>query len=91
MVGRLGGDSDRSCSRSGSARAIRRLAAEHDLRTVGDFLELRYGRRSAPTIAALLWIGTISILAGQLIGIAAILDVVVGMPKSAGCVARRRA
>ena len=38
---------------------IRRLAAEHDLRTVGDFLEWRYDRRVRATIAALLWVGTV--------------------------------
>src|SRR5215212_6162849 len=53
---------------------IRALAAEHDLRTVGDYLEWRYDRRVRATIAALLWIGTIAILAGQLIGIAWILN-----------------
>jgi SSS family solute:Na+ symporter len=64
---------------------IRRLAAEHDLRTVGDFLEWRYDRRVRATVASLLWIGTVAILAGQLIGIAWILDVVIGIPKIAGC------
>ena len=64
---------------------IRRLAAEHDLRTVGDFLEWRYDRRVRATVAALLWIGTIAILAGQLMGIAWILTVVIGIPKIAGC------
>ena len=37
-------------------------------------------------IAVLLWIGTVAILAGQLIGIAWVLNVVVGLPKVAGCV-----
>jgi len=64
---------------------IRRLAAEHDLRTVGDLLEWRYDRRVRATIAALLWIGTVCILAGQLMGIAWILTVVIGIPKIAGC------
>src|SRR5882762_7716796 len=65
---------------------IRRLAAEHDLRTVGDFLEWRYDRRVRATVAALLWIGTVCILAGQLMGIAWILTVVIGTPKIAGCI-----
>ena len=43
---------------------IRRLAAEHDLRTVGDYLEWRYDRRVRATIAIILWVGTICILAG---------------------------
>src|SRR5262249_9277334 len=64
---------------------IRRIAADHDLRTVGDFLEWRYDTRVRTAIAALLWVGTIAILAGQLIGIAWILTVVIGIPKIAGC------
>src|SRR5260370_9046236 len=35
---------------------IRRIAAEHDLKTAGDFLEWRYDRRVRATWAALLWI-----------------------------------
>jgi SSS family solute:Na+ symporter len=64
---------------------IRRIAAQYDLRTVGDFLEWRYDKRVRAAIAALLWVGTIAILAGQLIGIAWILTVVIGIPKIAGC------
>src|SRR5204862_3607839 len=60
---------------------IRRLAAEHDLRTMGDFLEWRYDRRVRATMAVLLWVGTVCILAGQLVGIAWILTVVIGIPK----------
>ena len=52
---------------------IWRLAAEHDLARSGDFLEWRYDRRVRATVAALLWVGTICILAGQLMGIAWIL------------------
>lgn len=64
---------------------IWRVAAAHDLRTVGDFLEWRYDARVRAVIAVLLWIGTIAILAGQLIGIAWILEVVAGAPKIVGC------
>ena len=64
---------------------IRRIAAEHDLRTVGDFLEWRYDRRVRATIAILLWVGTLAILAGQFIGLARVLDAVVGIPKPIGC------
>jgi SSS family solute:Na+ symporter len=66
--------------------AIRRIAAAQDLRTVGDFLEFRFGIRVRTAIAALLWIGGIFILAGQLIAMATILKVVVGLPWSVGCV-----
>jgi SSS family solute:Na+ symporter len=65
--------------------AIRRIAAEHDLRTVGDYLEFRYNRAVRGVISALLWIGSIAILAGQLIALAWILNVVAGIPKPIGC------
>jgi len=65
--------------------AIRRLAAANDLRTVGDYLELRYGPSVRGIIAILLWIGSLAILAGQLIAIASILNVVAGVPKWTGC------
>src|SRR5918994_4359562 len=65
--------------------AIRRLAAQHDLKTAGDFLEWRYGPRVRVTVAVLLWFNTITILAGQLIAIAFILNVVAGVPKFTGC------
>lgn len=64
---------------------IRRLAREHDLRTVGDFLEYRYHRSVRAMIAAVLWVGTLFILAGQLIAIGSILNVVAGIPRYAGC------
>jgi SSS family solute:Na+ symporter len=66
--------------------AIRRTAAAHDLRTVGDFLEFRFGVGVRMAISALLWVGAIFILAGQLIAIATILNVVVGVPWSVGCI-----
>ena len=65
--------------------AIRRLAAAHDLRTVGDYLEMRYGPSVRGIIALLLWFGSLSIVAGQLIAIASILNVVAGAPKWIGC------
>ncbi len=42
--------------------AIRREAAAHDLRTVGDYLEYRYGPTVRALIAALLWVGALFIL-----------------------------
>jgi solute:Na+ symporter, SSS family len=71
--------------RCGSGRASGRIAAAHDLRTVGDLLEWRYDHRVRAIVAMLLWVGTIAILVGQLIGIAWILTVVIGIPKAAGC------
>jgi SSS family solute:Na+ symporter len=65
--------------------AIRRIAAARGLRSVGDYLEFRYNSSVRGIIAALLWIGSLFILASQLIGLGWILNVVVGMPKPIGC------
>src|SRR4051794_33059728 len=65
--------------------SMRRIAAAQGLRTVGDYLEFRYDERVRGTIAALLWIGSIFILASQLIGLGWILEVVAGIPKPIGC------
>jgi SSS family solute:Na+ symporter len=65
---------------------IWRAASRHNLLTVGDYLEHRYGRSVRGVVAVLIWFGTLSILAGQLIGLAWILNVVAGIPKIAGCV-----
>jgi SSS family solute:Na+ symporter len=64
---------------------IRRIAEAEGLHTVGDYLELRYSRGVRGTVAVLLWLGTLAILAGQLIALAWVLDVVAGIPKLAGC------
>ena len=63
---------------------IRRLAAQHSFHTVGDFLEHRYGRSVRAVIALLLWIGTPAILAGQLIGMSLVLNVIAGLEPWAG-------
>ncbi len=64
---------------------IWRIAKEHDLYTVGDYLEIRYGPSVRGIVAALLWLATLAILAGQLIAFAWILEVVADVPKWAGC------
>ena len=64
---------------------MRRIAAERDLRTLGDYLEYRFGEQVRVTITVLLWMGTLCILAAQIIGIGWILDVVVGLPPWLGC------
>lgn len=66
--------------------AMRRQAAAHDLRTVGDYLEHRYSASVRGIVAVLLWLGSLAILAGQLIAISTILNVVAGAPKWVGCV-----
>ncbi|MEO7271930.1 MAG: sodium:solute symporter family protein, partial [Vicinamibacterales bacterium] len=65
--------------------AMRRVAAERDLRTVGDFLEYRFGVGVRTAIATLLWVGAVFILAGQLIAVATILNAIVGAPFVLGC------
>jgi SSS family solute:Na+ symporter len=64
---------------------IWRVAKQHDLYTVGDYLELRYGPSVRGIVAVLLWLATLAILAGQLIAFAWILEVVADVPKWAGC------
>lgn len=62
------------------------LASSRGYLTLGDFLEDRYGATVRGVVAALLWLGTLSILAGQLIAGAAVLQVVAGVPKWVGVV-----
>jgi SSS family solute:Na+ symporter len=63
---------------------IWRIASERGLYTVGDYLELRYGRPVRATITVLLWVGTPALLAAQLIAMAKILSFVAGTPHWAG-------
>jgi len=62
------------------------IAQKHDLRTVGDYLEHRYNSSVRGLIAAVLWVGTLAILAGQLIALSWVLNVVAGIPKTWGCI-----
>lgn len=64
---------------------IWRVAKEHDLQTTGDFLAWRYGESVRGIVALLLWFGTIAILAGQLIAMGLIINVVAGVPKATAC------
>ena len=62
-----------------------REAITHGDLTVGDFLERRYGRAMRGLVASLIWLGTLTILAAQLLGVAAVLNVVGGFSLLAGC------
>ena len=64
-----------------------RVARDHNLYTVGDYLEHRYSRGVRGLIAVLLWFGSLAILAGQLIPLAWILNLVLGIPKFVACLA----
>jgi SSS family solute:Na+ symporter len=65
-------------------RMWRESVAHGDL-TLGDFLERRYGRDLRLAVAVLIWIGTLSILAAQLLGMSTIFQVVAGTSKLGGC------
>jgi solute:Na+ symporter, SSS family len=67
--------------------SLRRVAAAHQLNTVGDYLEFRYSGGIRGAVSALLWFGTIAILAGQLIAVGTILEAVVNLPFALGCAA----
>ncbi|HYE86860.1 MAG TPA: sodium:solute symporter family protein [Vicinamibacterales bacterium] len=60
------------------------IAVRNDHLTVGDFLEHRYSATVRGVVAGLLLIGTLAILAAQLIAGAAVLEVVAGMPRWQG-------
>jgi SSS family solute:Na+ symporter len=62
-----------------------REAVTHGDLTVGDFLERRYGRAVRGVVASLIWLGTVTILAAQLLGVAAVLHVTGGFSIPAGC------
>jgi solute:Na+ symporter, SSS family len=62
------------------------LAAARGHLTVGDFLEARFDRSVRALVAGLLWLGTLSILAGQLVAMAWAIEAVAGLPKVWGCV-----
>ena len=64
-----------------------RVAKEQNLYTVGDYLEHRYSRGVRGLIAVLLWFGSLAILAGQLIPLAWILNLTLGIPKYVACLA----
>ena len=63
-----------------------RESLTHGDLTVGDFLERKYGRDLRTIVALLVWIGTLSILAGQLLGMSTVFQVVAGVSKFTGCV-----
>lgn len=65
---------------------MRREAEKRGLQTVGDYLEQRYSTTVRVLVAALLWVGTLAILSGQLIAMSTLLTVVAGVPKWVGCV-----
>ena len=63
---------------------IWRVARDGNLWTVGDYLEARFDRRVRMTVSLLLWVGSLAILAGQLIAIGWILHLTLGIPRPLG-------
>jgi SSS family solute:Na+ symporter len=61
-----------------------RVATERELRTVGDYLELRYGGGVRAAVAVLLWVGTLFILAAQLLAVSVVLQAIADVPKGVG-------
>lgn len=61
-----------------------RLAKAHDFYTTGDYLEFRYGANVRSVVAVIICLASVTILASQLIAGAAILNVVLGVPRWAG-------
>jgi SSS family solute:Na+ symporter len=65
---------------------MRRIAQERGLHTVGDYLEHRYSRSVRGVVAVLLWVGTLTILAGQLVAMGVVLHAVAGVPRYVGSI-----
>ncbi len=66
--------------------ALRGVAARHDLRTVGDYLEHRYGPQVRGMISVLLWAGGLSLLAGQLVAMGVVVEAVTGIDPRVGTI-----
>lgn len=62
------------------------LASRHNFYTAGDYLEYRYSPFVRGLLASLIWLGTLSILAAQLMAGAAVLEVVAQTPRWLGTV-----
>lgn len=60
------------------------IATKHELLTAGDYLELRYGASVRAIIASILWLGTLAILAAQMIAMSNILVWVLDAPRWLG-------
>jgi len=61
------------------------MAKQHNLATLPDFLEFRYGKTVKAMISVLFWCGALAILAAQLIAVSWILYTVANIPKWEGC------
>jgi len=64
-----------------------KLAHDRGFLTFGDFVESRYGRTMRGVAGLLVWVYSLAILAGQLMGASSILQVVAGFPHWVGALA----
>ena len=65
---------------------IWRIARKENFYTLSDYLDKRYSKIFSGIIALMMSIGTLALFAGQLLGIAWILEVVAEIPKSQGVI-----
>ncbi len=66
------------------APRMHRLASAYGFFTMGDFLEWRFDRSVRVLISGVLWLGTLALLAGQLLAMAWAFEVIAGLPRVAG-------
>ncbi len=62
-----------------------RESITHGDLTLGDFLERKYGASLRLAVALLIWVGTLSIFAAQLLGMSTVFQVVAGTSRAGGC------
>ena len=65
---------------------IWRIARENNYYTLSDYLDARYSKAFSGIISFMMAAGTLALFAGQLLGIAWILDVAAGIPKVQGVI-----
>ena len=65
---------------------IWRIARENNFYTLSDYLDKRYSKFFSGVIALMMAVGTLALFAGQLLGIAWILEVVADVPKTYGVI-----
>ena len=66
---------------------IWRIARENNYYTLSDYLDSRYSKTFSGIISLMMAIGTLALFAGQLLGIAWILEVAADLPKTQGVIA----
>ena len=66
---------------------IWRIARKNNYYTLSDYLDARYSKAFSGLISLMMSVGTLALFAGQLLGIAWILEVVANVPKTQGVIA----